>query len=517
MILPPLFLLLLSCGVVHADRVVKVSQSPPKEAGRPWPDFVSYSIELSSLFDFAGNVSAPNTYSLNLLENIARFTGTKSVIRVGGATQDRTIFDVNQKEGYIGTIIPAISPDFPGRITIGPSFFESYQTWPGYTFTHGLNYGNLAVLNATLASIPYACRSIPSLLAFEYGNEPDLYILFRLRNTSTWNDATYVSEWTRTLQQVQTVARSSCPRQFRESLSLYGPTFAGLFPGDLNNLTALSPSNSWSLGLFHSPITYLATHNYMNVASAPGITLQNTLMNHTAIRALVSDQVAFHAALSPTPPPLVLGEHNSLAQQGRPGLSDTFGAALWGLTFNAAAAAQGIKRQHMHQGTNYRYQLWQPVDTNFSARATKPAYYGNVALAAFLGRIKEGDTRVADLGLQGDTGAAYGVWEKGRLGRVLLVDLREWNGTTEGSQGRKKGRYVLQLERGARCEGRVRRLEAVGADARDGVTFDGVSYDFEKKQGRPVRVKRETIEKARTDKGQLVVDVPWSSAVVMDC
>ncbi|KAF2226210.1 hypothetical protein BDZ85DRAFT_294536 [Elsinoe ampelina] len=526
MLAPSLLSLLLLGGLVQADRTVKVSKSAPKDAGKPWPDFVSYSIEFSSLFDYAGNRSNPNTYSLNLLNNIARLTGTKSVIRVGGATQDRTIFNPTQKQGYIGVIVPAISADFPGIVNIGPSFFESYQTWPGYTFTHGLNYGNLAVLNSTIASIPYACKGIPSLLAFEYGNEPDLYILFRLRNATTWNDQYYVDEWTRTLGTLQSTITTSCP-QFSSSLSLYGPTFAGLRKGDINGLTTLDPTLSWRDGLSTSPINYLATHNYMNIASAPGISLQGTLMNHTAIRAVVAGIVQLGTNLPNRQPPLVLGEHNSLAQQGRPGLSDTFGAALWGLTYNTAAAAQGVKRQHMHQGTNYRYQMWQPVDTNFSARATKPAYYGNVALAAFLGEMgggeKEGGkTSVADLWKEsGDTGAVYGAWKGGRLRRVLVVDLREWNGTEANvykNQGtRKTGRYVLDLAKGVECEGKVKRLEAVGADARDGVTFDGVSYDFERKQGKPVRVKRESQEKAKRVKGSLVVEVPWSSAAIIEC
>lgn len=52
--------------------------------------------------------------------------------------------------------------------------------------------------------------------------------------------------------------------------------------------------------------------------------------------------------------PLIFGETNSLYNQGRPGLSNTFGAALWGINFNLYSASVGFKRVHMHQGTNYR-------------------------------------------------------------------------------------------------------------------------------------------------------------------
>lgn len=53
-------------------------------------------------------------------------------------------------------------------------------------------------------------------------------------------------------------------------------------------------------------------------------------------------------------PPLIMGETNSLYNEGKPGLSNSFGAALWGIDFNLYCASVGIKRVHMHMGTNYR-------------------------------------------------------------------------------------------------------------------------------------------------------------------
>ena len=40
---------------------------------------------------------------------------------------------------------------------------------------------------------------------------------------------------------------------------------------------------------------------------------------------------------------------------------------------------------------NYRYQSWQPVDTNnITSNGTKAPYYGSITVAAFLGRL-DGD------------------------------------------------------------------------------------------------------------------------------
>lgn len=71
----------------------------------------------------------------------------------------------------------------------------------------------------------------------------------------------------------------------------------------------------------------------------------------------VDTQVAEYKHIMASGPghaPLIFGEHNSLYFQGKPGLSNSFGATLWGVDFNLYAAAKGFHRVHMHQGTNYR-------------------------------------------------------------------------------------------------------------------------------------------------------------------
>ena len=80
-------------------------------------------------------------------------------------------------------------------------------------------------------------------------------------------------------------------------------------------------------------------------------------MNHAVTMASVDAHIVEYnkvKAIDPTAPPLIFGETNSLYNQGRPGLSNTFGAALWGVDFNLYSAGVGFKRVHMHMGTNYR-------------------------------------------------------------------------------------------------------------------------------------------------------------------
>lgn len=81
-------------------------------------------------------------------------------------------------------------------------------------------------------------------------------------------------------------------------------------------------------------------------------------MNHTrtmgSVNVHVTEYNQIRAIKGDKTPPLMFGECNSLYNQGRPGLSNTFGAALWGIDFNLYSATVGFKRVHMHMGTNYR-------------------------------------------------------------------------------------------------------------------------------------------------------------------
>lgn len=78
-------------------------------------------------------------------------------------------------------------------------------------------------------------------------------------------------------------------------------------------------------------------------------------MNHTRTALSVDAHAAENATVRPGVP-YILGETNSLYNQGRPGLSNAFGAALWGIDFAVYSASVGIGRVHFHMGTDYRWE-----------------------------------------------------------------------------------------------------------------------------------------------------------------
>ncbi|KAI0204624.1 glycoside hydrolase family 79 protein [Astrocystis sublimbata] len=521
---------------IVADAAFHLSKSfgPLIIVGEPLDGFVSFSIEFASFPDFAGNASNPNKFSNNLLNNLGYFTGTKPYIRVGGNTQDFAIYNPDLTIALNGTVNATRSPDYPTTIEIGPSFFESYSIWPNVKFTHGFNMGGnhddrqWATL---IQTVEIACKTLgkDKLQWWEYGNEPDLFAT--AVRPSNYNESDYVEEWLAGTRAIKGVLSESCPDLLdNETYGYLAPSFAGI----VNHLNA---PRVWTDGLdTDGTVRLFSTHNYISGATSLGVTLQGTLMNHTRTRSSVDAHVSEFAHISASAPGLrqIMGETNSLFHQGKPGLSNSFGAALWGIDFNLYCASVGIGRVHMHMGTNYRYASWQPVTTDLAVVGTKAPYYGNIAVAAFLGNLRIEPVRIAHLdlrrsGAETDVGvrdAAYGAYVDDALMRIMVINMRAYNYTLNGTgdlstpnpSPRDVRVYTFGVDGFA--DGRealVRRLYANGSDAITGITWDGVSYNHELDLGKPVRLQNVTTgERVTVKNGSVEVAVSDSQAVVLD-
>ena len=249
-------------------------------------------------------------------------------------------------------------------------------------------------------------------------------------------------------------------------------------------------------------------------------------MNHSSTVHSISSQVALAANLSYTGIPFILGETNSLYNEGAPGLSNSFGAALWGVDFNLWCASVGIRRVHMHQGTNYRYASWQPIQTNITTMGTKPPYYGNIAVAAMLGNLVDSEVRIVNLPTTSGSveESAYAAYVDRKLQRLAVVNMREYNYTVNGTSSvlnptpRPTQNYTFAIPEDCTSEWvDVKRLYANGSDAISGITFDGWSYNYELDNGKPVRLQNVTTgEKVQVQGGIVSVEVLDSSAAILE-
>jgi hypothetical protein len=261
-------------------------------------------------------------------------------------------------------------------------------------------------------------------------------------------------------------------------------------------------------------------HSYIGGATQPGVTLAGTLMNHTRTVSSLAANNREQASLKAAGMTLdyILGEHNSLYNQGAPGLSNSFGAALWGVDFNLMAAAINIKQVYMHQGTDYRYASWQPISTSKTAIGTKAPYYGNIAVAAALGDITKGDVQVQNIPLANEKESAYAIYTKSKLSRVMIINMQQYNYSVPNPIVRPAKTYNFTLPTSCVGEGAlVQRLIANGSDAITGITFNGRSYNYELAEGLPQVMGNVTKDEVlwMSSNGSVAVKVPASSAALV--
>ncbi|TQS33127.1 hypothetical protein Golomagni_06538, partial [Golovinomyces magnicellulatus] len=423
--------------------------SKANAVGQPFDGFVSHSIEFSSFPEFAGNASHPNVFSYNLLKNLGKLMGSNPYIRVGGNTQDYALYNASQELALVGIVDPNRSPDYPTTIHIGKAYFESYRTWPGFKFSHGFNLGlggNRSEGWQTLVdTVPIVCDTLShgNLYTWEYGNEPDLFSTSAQGpvRPPNWDEQKYEWQWHNGTDEIKKQIYRHCPQlTVQGEPEFMAPSFAGI----TNHLNA---TLTWEKGLNkYNDIAYFSTHNYISGAASPGVTLQGTLMSHMHTTKSVDAHVVEYNRIRTVDngkktPPLIFGETNSLYNQGRPGLSNTFGAALWNVDFNLYSASVGFKRVHMHQGTNYRYQAWQPVDTNLASIGTKAPYYGTIAIASMLRDSARRPVSISNIPLSGDNEAAYaahfvrrnGSRKTDKLARIMVINMHSYNTTVDGA------------------------------------------------------------------------------------
>ena len=261
--------------------------------------------------------------------------------------------------------------------------------------------------------------------------------------------------------------------------------------------------------------------SYIGGAGDPGLTLQGTLLNHTStVNSLTKLINASDYLTAEIPLPFAITETNSLSGAGKAGISDVFGAALWSLDYNLFAASSGaIQRMHIQQGTDFRYDSWQPITTSKAPIATRPPYYGDITVATSLGNLVNHSVRVAEItaGQGREVESGYAIYSDEKLVRVVVINMEEFNSSSSSVlYNRPSVNYGFDVPDGC-SGGSFQRLIASGSDAISGITFDGYSYAYELEQGKPVKLGNVTTgEQVEVKAGYFEVQVLCSSAVVVN-
>ncbi len=351
----------------------RVVLRPDRLGNKIGSDFTGLSYESAQL----GNpdfFSAANTELIGYLRTLSR----AGVLRIGGNTSEFCHWtpdaaarpnasaprssgpqDKTTGIGFSYAVGPDTGHKAPPPSIVTPPAIRNLREFldaTGWSLIYGLNLGT-GTPEIAAAEAAYVNDTIGSkLLAFQLGNEPDLFYRNGLR-ASNYSFEQYAQEWQRFYDAIH--ARVPHPR-------MAGPDTAY--------------NNEWLAPFakrFKSEVLYLSQHYYAEgPPTDPAMTIERLLRPNPKL------QDAFHGmqeTVQESGLPFRLAETNSCYQGGKPGVSDTFASALWGGDLMYQLAAAGGKGINFHGGG---YGWYTPVaGTRRNGFLARPLYYGMLMFA----------------------------------------------------------------------------------------------------------------------------------------
>jgi len=416
-------------------------------------DFIGLSYE-SAL------IAAPNYFSPHnrSLLGLLRGLGARGVLRVGGNTSERTVWEVG------GT------NQATGRYVITPASIDRLAATArkvGWRVIYGLNLADNTPERAA-DEAAYVARALGSrLLAFQIGNEPDGFGRWSGVRPPSYDFQTFISEW----------------RKFHAAIHARVPNapFAG---------PAVAAETDWIAPFADTKpenLVLLTRHYYAaGPASDPGVTLPKLLGSAAQIEPVLRKLENFSRTYRL---PYRIAETNSVYAGGRPGVSDTLGAALWGVELMFQIATAGAAGVNFHAGPD---KVYTPIAGEAAPHRAQPLYYGMLLFAqaargALVTTRLQSDLNLAGFAARGNNGSL----------RVCLINKDARAARVSLDPGR---RFAAAF---------AMRLAGPSLESAAGLTLGGTAVDA---YGRWAPGAAEMLE---FERGQVRVDLPGASAALV--
>lgn len=337
-----------------------------KPLGRIPANFTGLGYEISSVA-IPGLLSPTNqTYT-----QLVRTLDPHGVVRVGGNTSDYSSFQPNGNlvSSPKSSVINAESLHQLGK------FLDS----TGWKLIWGLNLGSGTERDAIQEAQAVASAVGDKLLAFEIGNEPDLYV-HEGHRPAGYSYEQYLHEYRR----YKAAIRSKLPNA----------PFAG---------PDVARQTDWAVRFAKDEghdLKLLTHHYYRGGARNPHSSLDELLAPDPHLIQMLD---TMRAASIQAGIPYRIVETNSFSGGGKPGVSDTFGSALWALDYMLTLATHGAAGLNMETGINQLDFIspYSPIMDNQRGHYTAaPEYYGMLAFNQFAGsNLLTADYDASDLNL----------------------------------------------------------------------------------------------------------------------
>lgn len=440
-------------------RAVTIAVDRERVLGAIRPDFMGLGYEISSV---AAN--GPLCNGSPVYERLVRNLGRDGVIRVGGNTSD-----------YAGYSPSGVSVSKPKGSSINDANLRAmggFLDATGWKLIWGLNLGNGSEDDAVAEARAVTKFAGSKLIAFEIGNEPDLFVHEGHRQ-GVYEYEQYLAEFRR---------YKAAIRRVLPDAAFAGPDVAGKlewvkrFAGDEGR-----------------DLKFLTCHYYRE-GQNPSSTLAKLLHPDPKLvtRLAEAREAGESAHLS-----YRICETNSFSGGGRPGVSDTFGAALWAMDFMFTLASGQAGGVNIETGINQLdfVSSYSPLRGDAaSGYSVGPDYYGMLAFA----QASPGWMVGAECDAGGLELTAYAVVkDDGALSLSIL--------NKEATQDAQ-----VSVQAGGRAaHARALWLRAPGLESRDGVSLGGASLSVDGLW------KPKPAEKFPVKAGKCELAIPAASAVVL--
>lgn len=441
----------------RAEESIKITIDPKSTVATIPDDFLGLGYETSAVAQ-NGYFTQNNRTLVQLYHNLSH----QGLIRIGGNISDHTRFEPNG--------VATVNPE--ERVTIinetSLKNLASFARATGWKVMWGLNLGTGTKEQATEEAVAVDRALGANLQSFEIGNEVDL-----MRRYARSFDA-YHTAYT----EYKAAIRARLPHAV-----FSGPDVAG----NLSFVEKFVVSEASDMNL--------ATHHYYRGgASSTRATLTTLLARDEGfdrrldqLRALCT---AHHLDYR-------INEVNSFSGGGKPGVSDTFGSALWCLDYMFDLASHGCSGVNMETDINQHAFIshYSPIvhDTNGHC-AARPEYYAMLAFAmAGHGRLTKTTMSKSDINC-----TAYST-QSNDSSWIILIN----------KDFTKNAQVELDLPRHSGAA-KVYRLIAPSIEAKDHVTLGGssVADDGTWTPGKP--------EVIPTSQGHLQFPVAHGSAALIE-
>lgn len=446
------------------------------------PSYAGVGIEPVHLFDYLGRATA-NNLTYNLLNTLGSYTGVPPHLRIGGNSGDNIIYKSDsQYNGYQIYSNPSASgqgtPKTDADI-IGQGYFQVMNLVPkGTPITYGLNlaYSGSDYLSqiSNQASAAVTILKNATLVGFEVGNEPDLYVQNGYRQ-SGWTSANFGTEWAARVSAVYSnvLQQNNLPSNFFEPPATATTATKTGQQYRISNLinTDVATQN----GIYVAGWNQHDYYYYVNVSDYT-LTLSLLLDMSTLVNQL-NEWRGQAGQAKVTGKPYYLREFGSVGPTGLQGITDVFANTLWTLNALLYCATIQVNSVQIHMTSNSYASPWQPIPFNGEQPHVRTTYYAFAALAQVIG--KSCTTRVAPVTLTNvpsdykNNVNVYAVYQFGNLRSLVMINTKaSYSGSNGGTMN-----FQLSLPSQSGQTLHLSTLTAQGVDSTSNTTWNGISYE----------------------------------------